>query len=312
LKKTEVKTEVCISCRFSSIINSLESGVALYRGEHTKGAAMICNTCGKEIPDDSRLCPYCGISVDAQPLTDQSVPAQPSPPYVPPGQGQPTYAQIPAPGQPLPPYAPGDMSQPQPPYQQQPKKSRTWIIVLVIVAVLLCCIGPAVTGVILYGIGSSYVDSGTALYPDTAIPPDSGTSPDREYFYPPEDVQPSTSNGAVLTDNELVKITVGRAYMDEHWGVALETATVNKSDRTIFILFDAITVDGVRDDEVWPSGLEIYPGESLYDPIYFESLFEISELRNVEGIIEVYDWDSMETLGRFAFSLNGPVNEMTG
>ncbi len=84
---------------------------------------IICNSCGAQLPDDSKFCTSCGSPIDAQPQA-AAAPEQPQvdiPAYQPPQQTYQPYQQ---------PYQPY-----QPPQQQEPVKSSNKALILGIVGI---------------------------------------------------------------------------------------------------------------------------------------------------------------------------------
>lgn len=75
---------------------------------------MICHQCGKNLPEDSQFCPYCGVAQSVQPPEPVQAPQPPQ--AVPPAQP----VQVPQPPRTVPPVRPVQASQPVPPVQTGP------------------------------------------------------------------------------------------------------------------------------------------------------------------------------------------------
>lgn len=81
---------------------------------------MICHQCGKNLPEDSQFCPYCGVAQSVQP-PEPVQPVQAIPPVQPVqvSQSPPTVQPV-QPPQVIPPVRPVQASQPVPPVQTGP------------------------------------------------------------------------------------------------------------------------------------------------------------------------------------------------
>ncbi|MBQ3432252.1 MAG: zinc-ribbon domain-containing protein [Clostridia bacterium] len=110
---------------------------------------MFCSNCGKEIPNDSAFCPYCGAKNQAANAVQNPIP-----------QPQMTDARPPEAAQPH--GAPAPATPPMRPPVQAPQKKKgmpTWGIVLIIVAAVLIIVG-AISAIIVGRIVKSVRDYG--------------------------------------------------------------------------------------------------------------------------------------------------------
>lgn len=121
---------------------------------------MFCHNCGKQIPDNTKFCRYCGAAQEENRSASTSAPPQPSPPPV-----QETVPQHNIPDR--------DSGQQTAGTSPKPKKTPIWVrILLIILAVLL---GRSIGQLMAKSWNSSSNDSGSSSY-DAYSPGFSSTS----------------------------------------------------------------------------------------------------------------------------------------
>ena len=114
----------------------------------------------------------------------------------------------------------------------------------------------------------------------------------------PEETE-ETLNSFVIADNELVKVSVIDAYEDTTWGeVGFEVEIVNKTDMTLMVAVDDVSVNGVMNDPFWAT--EVAAGKTAYSNIgwYINSdsnknVKSLSDINNIEFTLRAYDSNDM-------------------
>ncbi len=187
---------------------------------------MFCENCGKQIPDSTRFCPFCGMQVldiENDPAGTVSGPEPaPAPAQTPPPAPEPLYQQQgwqnATQGYEHQPYRQGWQNAPQnyaqQPYQQpwnatpvaaygqQPKKSNSKVIIIIIAAVLAVA-GLAVGAYFLFFRGEMGNDGsdgtpGSAYAPGSSLAADDQTAADQStsgVIVPPQPTEPLTDPG---------------------------------------------------------------------------------------------------------------------
>jgi flagellar basal body-associated protein FliL len=187
------------------------------------------------------------------------------------------------------------------PVPEQPKKKKTWIIILIVGLVLLCCIGTAIGGFVTY---NNWVTYGGVL---------SENPPSNVLPTPPNTNTPNNSeqlgNEEVILDNNVVKITVdiGSGKTNEAGGFyEVDLVVENKTDKDIVLMFDyPLTANSPE-----PLSAYIAPSIEHFDVSFpakqtttgvltFYSTVGSSGITNLEGNLEVIDLDSFDLLGEY-------------
>jgi hypothetical protein len=210
---------------------------------------------------------------------------------------------------------------------EPPKKSKAWIVILVIVGVLvLCCVGVSIGGYVLYqrALEAATVTSITtntttplptpAPSPNTSTPPGTTTPLD-----PPSDI-PAISNG-ILVDNDDLTVTLelGSGTFDQVDGWYTIDCTVdNKTDKKLAMYFDYDTqVVGYEADYfglddnyfgviIWPEGYDIdfLPKAKTDGLMVFMGAAEGEVPTALWGTLVVYDTDTYDTIGEYQIYLS--------
>ncbi|MCL1847892.1 MAG: hypothetical protein FWF91_08050 [Coriobacteriia bacterium] len=195
----------------------------------------------------------------------------------------------------------GVAQQPQPvsqPYggapQQAPKKKKAGVIVLIIVAILVVCVGIAIAGYAIFtnvssgGTGSTGGGGGTGV---------------------------SRSKENVLLDCEECTITFGTAtYVDGLDWIEIEVVVENKTSVELFIFFeDDTTYDGMISNDwhgvlVFPEdnskGNHFLPNMNNDGLLLFMEAPKSKRIENFKGTIVVCNGRTYDTLGVYGFNIN--------
>lgn len=136
---------------------------------------------------------------------------------------------------------------------------------------------------------ASYVetDQGTIM----VIPED----PDSEVQIVEPEVQQPQFESIVLTDNELVTVTITEFYEDDMWNeVGFEVEIVNKTNMTLMVSMDDVSVNGVMNDPFWAE--EVAPGKVAYSNVGWyvngesnKNVKSLADLNNIEFTLNAYD-----------------------
>lgn len=103
----------------------------------------------------------------------------------------------------------------------------------------------------------------------------------------------------VLLDNEIAKVTMLGVDNEGTFGPELKLEIENKTNKTITIQAREISVDGMMAEPTF--SCEISGGKKAKDSMSFMAS-DVSELKNIEGIIHIFDSESWDGIGDYSFS----------
>ena len=116
-----------------------------------------------------------------------------------------------------------------------------------------------------------------------------------------ESIKPEAeSKGEVLLDNEIAKVIYVGIDKDGLIGQGVELEIINKTDKTILVQTEGVSVDGYMSEPILSS--EITSGKRALSTMTFTS-DDISELKNIEGKFVVIDYENWDRLGEYDFTI---------
>lgn len=104
----------------------------------------------------------------------------------------------------------------------------------------------------------------------------------------------------VLLDNEIVKIISTGIDETGFDGLELKVEIENKSDKTIIIEANQVSVDNLMYDPVFKCEV-LAKGKKSESIVFLDD--SIDELKNIEGFFSVLDKDSLNTVGSYSFNI---------
>lgn len=104
----------------------------------------------------------------------------------------------------------------------------------------------------------------------------------------------------VLLDNEIVKILCTGIDDNRVDGTGIIVEIENKSDKTIVIEANQVSVDNLMYDPVFKCEV-VAKGKKSESIVFFDD--SIDELKNIEGFFNIFDKDSMNTVGSYSFKI---------
>jgi flagellar basal body-associated protein FliL len=192
------------------------------------------------------------------------------------------------------------------PVPEQPKKKKTWIILLIVGLVLLCCIGTVVGSIMTY---NNWIASGRVLNenpPSNVLPapPNTNTPNNSEQL----------SNEEVILDNNMIKITVdtgsGKAseYGDYY---EVDLVVENKTEKDIVLMFGyPLTANNSPEPlsayiapSIESSGISFSAKQTTTGELTFYTTAGSSGITNLDGSLEIIDIDSFDVLAEYPIKI---------
>ena len=109
--------------------------------------------------------------------------------------------------------------------------------------------------------------------------------------------------GEVVIDNEFIKMTI-LGESEGMFGYGYEVLIENKTDKSLLIGYNDVSVDGMMNDPFWAT--EVTAGKKVKSTIEWsdESITSMADLKNIEGIIHISDEETWDTLAEVELNLN--------
>ncbi|MCL1880265.1 MAG: hypothetical protein FWF71_06600 [Actinomycetia bacterium] len=186
-------------------------------------------------------------------------------------------------------------------------KKKTWIIFLVIAAVLILLIGVlafAVVGFLNFQADNLRSSGGTASISNSSGSSSGGAGTTDSGGSASGTDMPS-GYSSIASDDKM-DFALGKAGNSAGGGIEVEIYVNNKTSSNVFFLFNDNKINGaaVNDSNVYSSVYyDVKAGNSRAGVVYLDDVKTVDDLKTWSGTIVVVDVDSYDTIANYPFSL---------